>query len=283
MGPNEPPDRLAGIAERSGELELMRERFDEARQAADRGLAVICQTDDIGWELRLTVLYVRLLADAVTDVTPSGRHREGTVARQSADDRLAAATAALARIETAAGCRSDAFHLLVDIARAERSRLDEPPDPRRWASVASRAGDDVYLRAYSYYREAEARLAASRGRVGARTALQTSNELAERLGARPLVAAIHDLAARARLELTTTPPLLAEVPRQDSPLDELGLTAREVEVLRLVEQGLSNGEIATALFISPKTASVHVSHILQKLGVRTRVQAAARADRLGLA
>jgi DNA-binding CsgD family transcriptional regulator len=61
-----------------------------------------------------------------------------------------------------------------------------------------------------------------------------------------------------------------------------GLTARELEVLRLLAMGRSNQQIADALFISRKTASVHVSHILTKLEVGTRVEAAAVAHRLGL-
>ena len=67
-----------------------------------------------------------------------------------------------------------------------------------------------------------------------------------------------------------------------APLAGLGLTSREAEVLSLVADGLSNGEIAERLFISRKTASVHVSNILGKLGVSTRVQAAALAHRQGL-
>jgi DNA-binding NarL/FixJ family response regulator len=61
------------------------------------------------------------------------------------------------------------------------------------------------------------------------------------------------------------------------------LTPREVEVLRLVAEGRSNRQVAEALFISAKTASVHVSNILAKLGVSTRVEAAAIAHRSGLA
>ena len=61
-----------------------------------------------------------------------------------------------------------------------------------------------------------------------------------------------------------------------------GLTARERDVLRLLAQGATNTEIGTRLFISGKTASVHVSAILRKLGVRSRVEAAAVAQRRGL-
>jgi DNA-binding CsgD family transcriptional regulator len=68
-----------------------------------------------------------------------------------------------------------------------------------------------------------------------------------------------------------------------APAAPFGLTDREREVLRLLADGRSNGQIATALFISPKTASVHVSNILAKLGVSGRVEAAGVAHRLGLA
>jgi DNA-binding NarL/FixJ family response regulator len=61
------------------------------------------------------------------------------------------------------------------------------------------------------------------------------------------------------------------------------LTGREREVLHLVTAGRNNREIASTLFISPKTASVHVSNILAKLGASSRTEAAAIAHREGLA
>lgn len=65
-------------------------------------------------------------------------------------------------------------------------------------------------------------------------------------------------------------------------LNELALTARETEVLRYIVEGLSNKEIAKALFISEKTVKNHVTHILKKLDVDDRTQAAVFAVREGL-
>ena len=61
-----------------------------------------------------------------------------------------------------------------------------------------------------------------------------------------------------------------------------GLTARELAVLRLVAAGRTNAQIGAELYISPKTAGVHVTNILRKLGVTNRVRAAALAERAGL-
>ena len=104
-------------------------------------------------------------------------------------------------------------------------------------------------------------------------ALRRAAELAERLGATPLRDRVADLARRARVALTG---------EGESHRARFGLTAREVEILRLVTDGLANREIGERLFISVKTASVHVSNILGKLGVANRVEAAAKAHRLRL-
>ena len=130
---------------------------------------------------------------------------------------------------------------------------------------------------------AEAALA--RGdRDGAAERLRRAAPLAAALGAQPLGEQIAILARRARIRLSAS---AEDAPSGaafgESPGDgELGLTERELEVLRLVAEGRSNREIAGELFISPKTASVHVSNILGKLGVASRGEAAARAHSLRL-
>jgi len=70
-------------------------------------------------------------------------------------------------------------------------------------------------------------------------------------------------------------------PRRATRANPAGLTARQVEVLALIEEGLTNAEVAARLFISPKTADHHVSAILTKLRVRSRREAAEAARRMG--
>ncbi|NEB09707.1 helix-turn-helix transcriptional regulator, partial [Streptomyces coelicoflavus] len=103
----------------------------------------------------------------------------------------------------------------------------------------------------------------------------------DHLGARPLSDEVALLGRRARLTLGhATEPATASGPTD--PAGALGLTGRERDVLRLVSDGRTNRQIAEELFISPKTASVHVSNILAKLGVSGRGEAAAVAHRLAL-
>ncbi|MGW0770871.1 helix-turn-helix transcriptional regulator [Streptomyces sp. NPDC002676] len=109
--------------------------------------------------------------------------------------------------------------------------------------------------------------------------LRLAGAVAGHLGARPLADAVTRLAHRARLTLAPAP---RTGPAPADPVKALGLTSRETDVLRLVSAGRTNRQIAEELFISPKTASVHVSNILAKLGVSGRGEAAAVAHRLGL-
>ena len=129
----------------------------------------------------------------------------------------------------------------------------------------------AHLRPYAGLRLGQ-HLVAERERVEAKEVLATASEAALALGSTLLADRISALAQRAGFVVAP--------PTKESPV--AGLTPRELEVLQLVAAGRSNGEIGTALFISTKTASVHVSNILAKLGVNGRGEAAALAHRLGL-
>jgi predicted ATPase/DNA-binding CsgD family transcriptional regulator len=141
------------------------------------------------------------------------------------------------------------------------------------AAAAWEAVSEPYPRAQALLRAAEAALAGG-DRDEAAGRLRVAAGLAAGLGAEPLAQEIGLLARRAGIGLGDP----------GSPAsDGFGLTGRELEVLRLVAAGRSNRDIANVLFISPKTASVHVSNILGKLGVASRGEAAAKAHALRLA
>jgi DNA-binding CsgD family transcriptional regulator len=164
---------------------------------------------------------------------------------------------------------------------AERSRAAGSSDPAAWSRAAERWERLGYRHraGYARWRQAEAILAALHGgRAAAASLLSKAADLAAEH--EPLTTAIQDLARRARIDLNT----LAEPVQQGAPAatHPFGLTDRELDVLRLLGQGKTNPEIAAALFISPRTAGVHVTHILRKLDATTRVQAATIAERAGL-
>ena len=212
---------------------------------------------------RLTAIGVRVEADAALDDSPT-----------RADEILAAGEAHLAGLTADGVVPLPRTVRSLALARAERTRL-ATPDPAAWAEVVAIAAHDRYLLGYTRFREAEAVLLSRGSRQQAATALAEAAAIATSLGATPLAEDVHALAERARLTLPTAP----SAPAAEDPH---GLTAREAEVLALVGRGRTNAEIAEELFISTKTASVHVSNILRKLGLKSRIQAAAVAQRRGL-
>ena len=152
-------------------------------------------------------------------------------------------------------------------AEAELRRASGDNAPDHWREVVDTFGPGfVYETARSRWRLAEA-LAEGGDRDEAQNQWRLAVAAADKLGATRLRAALADLGRRARLG---TGRAVA-----GSPLSVL--TNRELEVLRALAGGRSNREIASTLFISDKTVSVHVSNILAKLGAASRTEAAAIA------
>lgn len=160
-------------------------------------------------------------------------------------------------------------HLLDESAQSAGILAAWDAAAQAWAALSQ-----PYDEARALFRAAEAALADG-DRDTAADRLRRAAPLAAGLGAAPLGAQIGILARRARI-------WLGDGMASGSGMEAAGLTEREIEVLRLVAAGHSNKEIATELFISPKTASVHVSNILAKLNATTRTEAAARAHSLRL-
>jgi DNA-binding CsgD family transcriptional regulator len=199
------------------------------------------------------------------------------------DERLRADVAALAdRLRTIAakletsGSAQQASQATFAAADAQVAGLGDAGDwlaawdeaAAAWAGVS-----EPYSQAEALLHAAEAALAGG-DRDGAAGRLRLAAALAAALGAGFLAAEIALLARRGRIVLDTSSAALGS--------SAVGLTGRELEVLRLVAAGRSNREIANELFISPKTASVHVSNIMGKLGAASRGEAAAKAHALRL-
>ncbi|MFW6694187.1 helix-turn-helix transcriptional regulator [Streptomyces sp. MAR4 CNX-425] len=246
----------AGVAAARGDLTGARE---EAARTIDAGLAPGVHR------------YAWLLLQVAAEAEGDGR-RTPAFARGGA--------AALARIRGAAAELSRsapvwaAHALFLD---AQLARAGGDPDPLPWAAAAAAFEplDRPYELARVRHRWAEALLTCG-DRDRAAGLLADAHATAAALGAVPLRTAVTALASRARV------PLGGPGPAPADPVRALGLTSREQEVLKLVTAGRSNRQIAEELFISPKTASVHVSNLMAKLGVSGRGEAAATAHRLHL-
>jgi DNA-binding CsgD family transcriptional regulator/tetratricopeptide (TPR) repeat protein len=253
------------------ELALWQADPTAAGAAVDRGrdLADLC--DVCIYRSRLCALGLRAEADRVQLAAARGDAAVVEEARQRAG-----------RLLLEAGTPDHALVVSPDaaawatVARAEHTRVEQRSDPGPW-QVAVDEWDRLgrpYAAAYCRWRLAEARSTGSAEHQPGPPARE-AYRVAIALGAQPLVRELELLARRARFDLVE--PVTSVSP---DPYPGLGLTAREVEVLWLVAHGRTNAQIAAELFISVKTASVHVSHILGKLGVSRRVDAAAIAQRL---
>ncbi|WP_225825474.1 helix-turn-helix transcriptional regulator [Streptomyces naphthomycinicus] len=223
-----------------------------------------------GVAVRLAALCLTAVADRVAELRRAG-------AAGAEPDRWAETGAELVELARAAAGRDETGRVQgpegqawLARAEAEWATVVSGPDPAAWrTAVAAFGHGDVYEQARCRLRYARALLAVER-RAEAAEQARLARETAAGLGAAPLLNGIDALIRRGRLG--------AGADRTDT----VPLTAREQDVLRLLARGRSNRQIGEELFITGKTASVHVSNILAKLGAASRTEAVALAYRRGL-
>jgi DNA-binding CsgD family transcriptional regulator len=262
----------AELSRRDGELGKARAAVAQALDELE-----VC-TDDVMRIAHLSAVGARVEADfalRARDLRDTGGEAEALVRIQIHFDRLAAAAQDGGPVESA--------WLTVGQAEMSRARGSEEA-AARWAEAATAFTElgRPYTVAWARWRGAEALAAAERREAAAELA-GVALASARQLGAGWLVAEVEALCARARLRPAERAGGPARPPAQTNAEElDFGLTARERQVLGLVAQGATNRQIGVALFMAEKTASVHVSRILAKLGVHSRTQAAAVAHRLHL-
>jgi ATP/maltotriose-dependent transcriptional regulator MalT len=238
------------------------------------GLAALDGADLAEDEIRLLAAGARVAADLAA-LPEVAQPRDLAELWPTAAATFAGRAEALAAADAG---RQPAVAAFGRLAAAEEARRLGTGSRAVWRAVASawQTASQPYREAYARLREAEAAARAGR-RDQAVRALAAGQALAGELPSAPLLRLAEELARRARL---TVPP--GPRPAQPGGPARFDLTARETEVLGLLAQGDSNRQIARNLFISERTVAVHVSRILDKLGVRNRTEAATVGARLGL-
>ena len=254
-------------------LETWEGHRDAARQAVDDALDVTADLDAPIATACALAIGCRCEADAAEFARNGASADEVDLALTRSASLLGQITDLLARPGPINGWKREVGALKVQ-CDAERSRALGVSDAAAWSATTAawQAMSMPYHAAYARWREAEALFTTTADRPGAAVLLRESHEIAESLGARPLEGLIESFARRARIDLGLP----------NGGLDRHGLTGRELEVLEALCVGATNRQIAASLYISEKTASVHVSNIMRKLGASNRGQAAAIARREGL-
>ncbi|MDH5288843.1 MAG: LuxR C-terminal-related transcriptional regulator [Acidimicrobiia bacterium] len=249
--------------------------WEDAALAAERGWEST-QTTSVLWAVRFAMLGVAAKVEETLDELARRQSVDLSHVLSRLHERIDAAHS-LARHSNGSLSRDTAAHLALSTASVTRLTGS---DPDAWTAAAIAFADlgDRWLTATTRLREAEA--AALHGSADrAATALRQAHSVATELGAAPLLSEIDAVSRRIRISLDVPTRLTLD----ESTTHSLGLTPREADVLALVAAGRTNRQIGEELYVSDKTASVHVSNILRKLGVKSRVDAAAVAQRLGIA
>ena len=247
---------------RAAELALATGHADEARAHVSAALAISDRCDDMIYAPK--ACRVGIAAEAACR-TPDHSAVDALLARLASTEAMVASFGGQLLAEPAA---------FVAMARAEAGELTGGPQPGAWlaAMTAWDQCGDQYWAAVCRCRAADAMLRARGDRGAAARLAADALVIAQALGTAPLVAELEVLSRRGRLGAGAGPA---------GSLRRLGLTTREAEVLDLVAEGRTNRQIGNALFISEKTASVHVTNLLRKLGVPSRAEAAEVRRRLG--
>jgi DNA-binding CsgD family transcriptional regulator len=247
------------------EMHIWKHEPEAALAVAEQAKPVMDRSGDMRWIGELRRLGIWAAADIGLDALSRAQRLHADLVKR-----------ARARRETGTVFESEIAATIAS-ATAEMDRLTGESDPTSWANAAAAWASipEPYPQAYALYREAEALVPVDRKQSAA--PLREAQSLAARMGAAPLQSAIENLARRSGVPLD-------QVSREstDGASDGYGLTSREREVLSLIARGRTDQEIAKELFISPKTASVHVSNVKGKLGASSRIEAASMGLKLGL-
>ena len=269
------PQYISPAAALRAELERRAGDIDAARTVVDDGIDRIefC-TEDVVRLAQVAAAGVAVEADAAERARDLGDDEAERVARERASDLLS-------RVQAAAEEPAPLAQVYLAEAEAEAARAAGHSDLALWTAAAEawQRLERPYPAAIALWRRAEAAMAAG-DREAATEAAEAALATARELGSDWLVAELEGLVARGRLGIEDAG--ADDGDGRDAREDPFGLTERERQVLELLSKGATNREIGAELYMAEKTASVHVSRILAKLGVRRRTEAAAVAHRHGL-
>jgi DNA-binding CsgD family transcriptional regulator len=275
--PDLDPQLACPVYTQLAEVALWNDRPGEAREAVTTGLRAVEGNDDPAYVMPLCRAGLAAVAAEVRRPRIHRDHAGLSQSRRAADQLIETARAIAAPADTKLTPVTEAELLT---AEAEYAWVTGGDAAARWDEAATAWAELRYPfpRAYARWRQAELELIEGT-RASAAAVLAEAWHTAAALPARQLRQEIEGLAARARITLPSPQRPMADWPE---PGAGLGLTSRELDVLRLLAAGRTNRQIGAELFISPRTAGVHVSHILAKLGMASRGEAAAAAHSLGL-
>jgi DNA-binding CsgD family transcriptional regulator len=246
----------------------------ELATTTSRRLAALWEDDHLA-VLRLVATALGALGDAAAMARLVGETAEAERRQAQGEPILELARSAVAAFHELVGEMGVEGTAWAARVEAEAARLRGEAAVDLWRAAVDAFGfGHVYEEARSRWRLAEA-LMATDDRAAASTEARAAHEVAVRLRAEPLRTAVENLSRRGRLDLPL--PGGRRVVEADAVF-----TPRETEVLALMAQGRTNRQIGSELFISEKTASVHVSNILAKLAAGSRTEAVAVAAQRGL-